>query len=47
MEDPIVYSSLDWINASISIMELSMHIGARLYPLICGFGLVRMIIENV
>lgn len=40
-------SSAEWINACINIMHTSMEIGARMYPLICGFGLIKMIIENV
>ena len=40
-------TTLDWINVSISIMNTSMEIGARIYPLICGLGLIRLIIESV
>ena len=40
-------SAAEWLNACINIMDISMEIGAKLYPLICGFGLIRMIIENV
>ncbi len=40
-------TSTEWINTAISIMETSMNIGSKLYPVICGLGLIRMIIENV
>lgn len=37
----------DWIDMSIQIMNTSMFIGARLYPFICGLGLIHMIVINV
>lgn len=40
-------TTLEWINASISVMNVSMEIGAKIYPLICGLGLLRLIIESV
>lgn len=40
-------TSAEWIEACIHVMNQSMYIGARLYPLICAIGLIRMIIENV
>ena len=40
-------TSLEWIEAAIKVMEISMDIGADIYPVICGLGLIRMIIQNV
>ena len=45
METTITAS--DWIETCIYIMDQSMYIGARIYPFICGLGLLRTIIVNV
>jgi hypothetical protein len=48
MSDPIAQAvSVEWIEASIHIMNVSMHLGARLYPFLCGLGLLRTIISVV
>lgn len=41
MEESLV--STQWIDASIYIMNISMEIGARLYPFLCGLNLLRTI----
>ena len=40
-------ANLDWVQALIDLMHNSMDIGAVVYPVIMGFGLIRIIIENV
>lgn len=40
-------TSQDWIDASIYLMNQSMILGSKIYPLICGLGLIRLIIESV
>lgn len=39
--DPII--TAQWIEVSIHIMNVSMQLGARLYPFLCGLGLLRTI----
>lgn len=40
-------TSSEWIQAAVNIMDKSMEIGSSVYPLICGIGLIKMIINNV
>lgn len=40
-------ASADWVQALIDLMYNSMEIGAYIYPVIMGFGLVRMIITSI
>ena len=32
-----------WIDVSILILDTSMHIGAKIYPLIFGLNIIKMI----
>jgi hypothetical protein len=40
-------TSTQWIDACIYIMDISMQIGAKLYPFLCGLGLLRAIASTI
>jgi hypothetical protein len=45
--DPSLPSATDSINVAINIMSEANSIGAKIYPLIASFGLIRALLHHV
>lgn len=40
-------TAADWLQASYYIMDVSIEIGAKIYPLLFAFGILRMIVYSI
>lgn len=43
VEPPTQPTTAQWLDAAINIMDTSQSVGAKLYPLIMGIGILRII----